>query len=372
MKLAIIGAGPGGLHAALTAARQGHQVDLIEKGQVGEGIVCGECIFDALNILPKPGTGLLHPVKEMLLQAHGTYRLPIGHYRKLWMMDRSTWQQDLARQAAALGVVLSEGRKISPEILKTLQNTYDWIIDASGAPSVTSRLYGFSRDYFPGALIAYQVVVAGDFSALTPAIKTVFLPHLPKEAMPGYAWIFPKGTTRANVGVVCTAREDGRLEVDLKGLLAEVLRQEGLHDRPIEQKGGGLIPGHMLPRLLYDNILLVGDAAGLASPLHGGGIDLACWSGILAVSALNEGEASVNSYRQRLANGLREKWALENLMVKKMRSLSFDDLDALFQAAALPKASIRAKATWRHPDLLYAAWKWLKSKGHPLIPASRK
>jgi flavin-dependent dehydrogenase len=43
MKLAIIGAGPGGLYAALAAAGQGLQVDLWEKGRVGEGIVCGEC-----------------------------------------------------------------------------------------------------------------------------------------------------------------------------------------------------------------------------------------------------------------------------------------------------------------------------------------
>ena len=42
----------------------------------------------------------------------------------------------------------------------------------------------------------------------------------------------------------------------------------------------------MLDRLIYDNILLVGDAAGLTSPLHGGGIDMAVISGEEAAKSI--------------------------------------------------------------------------------------
>ena len=372
MKLAVIGAGPGGLYAALAAARQGHRVDLLERGRVGEGIICGECIFDSLGLLTPPDAGLLHPVEDIVLQARGTYRLSAGRYRKLWMMDRETWQQDLARQAVAMGVTLSERRKVTPGYLKDMQNAYDWIIDASGAPSVTSRLYGFSRDYLPGALIACQAVLSGNFSGLAPAIKAAFLPDLPKETMPGYYWVFPKDHTRANVGVACTAGDDGRMTVDLKGLLTEVLDREGLRGSPVAKKGGGLIPVRILPRLTYDNILLVGDAAGLASPLHGGGIDMACLSGTLAVNALVKGKEGPVLYRQQLLGCLREKLAMEDLMIQKMRTLSFGHLDDLLQAAAQRKASLRTRAALRHPDLLYAAWKWLKQKRRPIIPSDWK
>ena len=75
MKIAIIGAGPGGLYAALAAAKKGMQVELFEKRRVGEGIVCGECIFDSLRIMPRPGLGLLRPVDEILLA--GTQGLSI-------------------------------------------------------------------------------------------------------------------------------------------------------------------------------------------------------------------------------------------------------------------------------------------------------
>lgn len=367
MKIAVIGAGPGGLVAALTAARQGHQVDLLEKGRVGERIVCGECIFDSLDILSMPDKGLLHPVEEIVLQARGTYRLPAGRYRKLWMVDRESWQQDLACQAVAMGVAVSEQRKVRSAHLREMQGSYDWIIDASGAPSVTSRCYGFSRDYLPGALIAYQTVLSGDFSELAPAVKAAFLSGLPKEAMPGYYWVFPKDRVRANIGVVCTADHHGRTTVDLKGLLCEVLDREGLRGCPVVKEGGGLIPVRVLSRLVYDNILLVGDAAGLASPLHGGGIDTACLSGTLAVNALADGKEGPSRYRQQLLNYLQEKLDMEDLMIRKMQTLSFDQLDELFRAAAQKKASLRTKAALRHPDLLYAAWKWLKQKGSPII-----
>ncbi|MCK7515542.1 MAG: NAD(P)/FAD-dependent oxidoreductase [Desulfobacterales bacterium] len=38
MKIAVIGAGPGGLYAALAAARENIQVDLFEKEKSGRGL----------------------------------------------------------------------------------------------------------------------------------------------------------------------------------------------------------------------------------------------------------------------------------------------------------------------------------------------
>ncbi|MBP7342865.1 MAG: FAD-dependent oxidoreductase, partial [Syntrophaceae bacterium] len=166
MKIAVIGAGPGGLYAALAAARKNIAVDLFEKRNVGEGIVCGECLFDSLNVMPRPGEGLVRPVDEILLQGRSAYPFPLSRRRPLWMLDRKTWQRDLARRAADLGVRIHENAAVSGERLKQMRKDYDWILDASGAPSVTSRLYGFAREYFRDCLLAHQVVLEGDFRAL--------------------------------------------------------------------------------------------------------------------------------------------------------------------------------------------------------------
>src|SRR5512133_4070603 len=113
MKIAIIGAGPGGLYAALAAAGRNIRVDLFEKRKVGEGIVCGECIFDSLRIMPRPGRGLLRPVDELVLQGRHSYTFPLSRHRPLWMLDRKTWQQDLARQARDRGVVIHENAGVT-------------------------------------------------------------------------------------------------------------------------------------------------------------------------------------------------------------------------------------------------------------------
>jgi digeranylgeranylglycerophospholipid reductase len=186
LRLAIIGGGPGGLSGAIAAARQGMEVVLFEKGEIGADIVCGECIFDSLGLLEKPAAGLLYKVETILFAAQGVHRLAIGAYRNLWMMDRRSWQRQLATEAANLGVVIRRGEKIAPHNLADIKSNHEWVLDASGAPSVTSRVYGFSREYRQECLLAYQYVLAGDFSHLPRTIKVGFISHIKAEYLPGY------------------------------------------------------------------------------------------------------------------------------------------------------------------------------------------
>ncbi|MDD5170187.1 MAG: NAD(P)/FAD-dependent oxidoreductase, partial [Syntrophales bacterium] len=229
---------------------------------------------------------------------------------------------------------------------------------------------GFAREYCEEYMLAYQVLVHGDFSDLIPRIKVGFFSDMPAEALPGYYWIFPKDDHTANIGVVCTGRGPGGFGMDLKALLKEVLEDEGLFGMSILKKGGGLIPARICSRLLHDNIILVGDAAGLTSALHGGGIDTACLSAILAVEAIVQGRQAVENYGPKLDGYLREKLAMERLLIEKMRTLNFEGFDDLLHAAAVRKPGIRTKVGLRHPDLLYAAWKWLvkKPQGLPQFP----
>jgi len=362
LRLAIIGGGPGGLYGAIAAARQGIEVVLFEKGGIGDHIVCGECIFDSLGLMEKPQAGVLYKVETILFEAKGVHRLAIGDYRNLWMMDRRVWQRQLAARAANLGVAIHTGEKINIHNLLEIKNNYDWVLDATGAPSVTSRGYGFSGEYRQECLLAYQYVLAGDFSHLQQTIKVGFISHVKPEYLPGYYWIFPQDEHTANVGVVYAGGAEREFALDIKDLLHEVMERESLGEAAVLKKGGGLIPARVLTNLVHDNIILVGDAAGLTSPLHGGGIDLACISAVLAVEAIMKGKQGVAAYRDKLLALMKDKIALEKLIIKKMRSLSFGNFDDLLQAAAVRKPWIRTKVGLRHPDLLMAAWRWLRKK----------
>jgi digeranylgeranylglycerophospholipid reductase len=363
MKTAIIGAGPAGLYAALAAAKNDIQVDLFEKKKVGDGIVCGECIFDSLSIMKKPGRGLMHPVDEIVLQGRGCYTFPLGRHRKLWMLDRRTWQQDLAGCAVRRGVTLYEHTKITPARLLQMKKEYDWIIDASGAPSVTSHLNHFSNDYFKEYLLAHQVVLAGDFSALWPRIKIDFLPDMPADYQPAYAWIFPKDTGRANVGVVCTVRGTLKKDtLDLKRLLSQTISNEGLEGAQVLERGSGMAVAGMLQRLVYDNIVLAGDAAGLTSPLHGGGIDMACLSGVMAVNSIVNGNSGVAAYRETLERYTKEKLALEKVTIQKMKTLNFEQFDDLLEGITSKSFFTRFRTALGHREMFYVTLKWFGTK----------
>ncbi|GAB6271413.1 MAG: NAD(P)/FAD-dependent oxidoreductase [Smithellaceae bacterium] len=363
MKLAIIGAGPGGLYAALAAAGKDIQADLFEKRKVGEGIVCGECIFDSLGIMARPGDGLLHPVDELVLKGHREYAFPLSRHRKLWMLDRQTWQRDLARRAKNLGVRIHENIRITRAQLERMQKEYDWILDASGAPSVTSRLYSFTGHYFQEYLLAHQLVLASDFRALWPRIKIVFFPNLPAKYQPAYYWVFPKNAGRANVGVVCTVRGIlNRDRPDIKKLLADALSAEGLTDAVVLERGGGIAASRMLTNLVYGNLILVGDAAGLTSALHGGGIDLACLSGTLAVDAVTGGHEGVAAYQEKLTRYMQDKLALERITIQKMRALNFDQFDDLLCGVTSQSRFTRFKTALCHPDMFYTTLKWFGTK----------
>ena len=107
------------------------------------------------------------------------------------MIDRACWQKGLAKQAISSGVELKENFKVKPQDLKTLKKEYDYIIDASGAPSVTSKANGFNRFYKNNSGKTVQRVVEGDFSHIGYCLKAGLM-----SDFWGYYWIFPKGTDK--------------------------------------------------------------------------------------------------------------------------------------------------------------------------------
>ena len=140
------------------------------------------------------------------------------------MIDRSTWQQGLAKKAQSMGVSIKKNFPVEKNQLPELLDTYEYIIDASGAPSVTSKIHGFVPKYIRNAGLIAQYVIEGDFGFLGKnTIMAGYEPHYI-----GYYWIFPKGKNIANVGVV-------RFNVDKKNMglhlyleLDRILKKEGL------------------------------------------------------------------------------------------------------------------------------------------------
>lgn len=326
MKLAVIGGGPAGLTAARTAAENGLAVTLFERYKIGERINCGEGFFDLLGACGKPEAGVLFPVKELLLKINNLYRID-SRRLNLWMIDRSRWQHYLAEAVRALGVNILEETPVSTGDLALIRRDFNWVIDASGVSAVSLKFRGNNGENRNRCALTLQYKLEGDFSYLQDSIKAVLEPHFH-----GYYWIFPKLAVRrgvANVGI--GVFNPFAQKINLKNELFRVMQQENLHDYTVLERRGGRIPFQRVSPFLRDNILLVGDAAGLASPLHGGGLDMALLSGELAAYSLVQGKPE--TFEQLLREMVERKLAYEEKIFELWERYGISFLEKAVKAA---------------------------------------
>jgi geranylgeranyl reductase family protein len=121
----------------------------------------------------------------------------------------------------------------------------------------------------------------------------------------GYGWVFRKGDF-LNIGL---GREDNhRLTEQVEDFLAFLKRERRVpEDVAGRFKGHAyLLQGHGVRKRIDDGVLLVGDAAGLASPQSGEGIRPAVESGLLAARTIVEADGDYHAdrltpYGRRLA-----------------------------------------------------------------------
>ena len=319
-KIAVIGGGPAGLTAAIEGAKKGLDVDLFDQYKIGDHIRCAEGFFDTMNLLGKPKDGVRFKVDALDFKVKNNYSFETKDEVKLWMIDRQEWQIGLGNEARELGVRIHENSPVSKTQFQELTQQYDWIIDASGAPSVTSKAYGWQGFYKDTSGLTVQYTMHGDFTKYRNKIYAALL-----TKYEGYYWIFPKSDTEANVGlIVFNDTKDNLWDV-----LEEVIHIEELTDYKRSRKLGGICPVVIPEQLVYGNSLLTGDAAGLVSALHGGGIDNACVSGKIAIECIVNNE--VDQYTKKIHQTIGEKLSGEANFAEIAYQISPTVLDTIFK-----------------------------------------
>ncbi|MBP7868007.1 MAG: NAD(P)/FAD-dependent oxidoreductase [Acidobacteria bacterium] len=273
--VAVAGAGPAGLSAALALARGGCPCVLYERGRVGGDIRCAEGVLDFAGVVPDVRPFVRTRVRRAFLTAGGErFVFDLGRRSRFAVIDRADWQRDLARQVRDAGVNLREGAPADPFDLAA---RHRWVVDARGR-SAFPTFRGM-----PGAFgFGLQWTLEGDFTPWRDALDVELV-----SDPPGYFWIFPKGDRVAHAGF-------GRLVTggplaNAWALLEDFLRRRGIDGARKLRKAGGWMPLHPCRPLVEGNVLRVGDAGAFASPLHGGGIDGAWLSGEAAAAAILDG-----------------------------------------------------------------------------------
>ncbi|MCS7286652.1 MAG: geranylgeranyl reductase family protein [Anaerolineae bacterium] len=318
----VIGAGPAGSMAALYAARHGASVLLLEKRQeIGSPVRCAEGISaEALRRFFEPMPSF---VASTITGA--AFYFQDGKTFKLWksfqagegfILERRIFDRFLAEEAARAGAkvlvktpavgLLMDGGRIRGVRVKAAgvekEVEAKVVIAADGVESEAGRWAGINTTLPPKeAISCAQFLLSG--IEVDPSITLYYL--TPEFAPGGYAWVFPKGEGKANVGL---------------GVQANLAREPAINylvrfieSIPALSKGSpvtlitGLVPLRPLETIVGPGIILVGDAAGQVDPLTGGGIPFAMAAGALAgevAARFAQGESPLEEYRERWE----EKW----------------------------------------------------------------
>jgi len=304
--LVVVGAGPGGLYAALEALRRGLSVHVFDKKTVvGTPVKCGEYFpvrKEMERLLPSAGEymDVFDIPKDAIDNTCEKLRVisPTGSEFEFdfeaFVLDRTILEQSMAKEVERLGGTI-ELRKPVDLFVENHTNLVGQnkgegviakvVVAADGFPSKVAKSAGIlTQNYMTpnNVAINYEYLMTNlsvDQSITEMYMGTRFAPG-------GYGWIIPKGNDSANVGIGIrtsySKRNDGTSYLNYF-----------LNDCPLSRsKLHGGKPGPMIADVLpvdgpmrptcAGQIIAVGDAAGMVMPTNGGGIATAMISGRIA------------------------------------------------------------------------------------------
>ncbi|HKE75498.1 MAG TPA: geranylgeranyl reductase family protein [Acidimicrobiales bacterium] len=342
----VVGAGPAGTAAAVTLARAGRAVTLVDRARFPRDKICGDGLTTgALRLLDGLG---LDPARVASWQRVDdvVVRGPSGHEATFPLpRDRGTYAAvarradldaalvDLAREAGVKvldGHACTGAREEAGEVVVTVDGLGDlaapFAVAADGMWSPVRKALGLATPGYRGEWHAFRQYFAGVGPAAARDLIVWFEPDL----LPGYAWSFPLPGGRANVGFgiqrggkVARVQEMAAIWRDL---LERPHVQAALGDgaRPEAPHRAWPIPARVdRATLTGARTLFVGDAAAATDALTGEGIGQALLTGVLAAEAIVEhgptAGAVTAAYRTAARRALVADHRMSLLLIRAVR-----------------------------------------------------
>lgn len=343
--VAVIGAGPAGTAAAITLARAGKHVLLVDKATFprdkccGDGLTTGALrLLDDLGLDPKQIPSW-QPVHDIIVRGPRarqiTFPLPRGRGTFAAIARRSEFDAALLDLARENGVDVRTGQALTGATTHPDHAALDiaelgivdvpWVIGADGMWSPLRRALGQHLDGYRGDWHAFRQYLTG----VSERAQTELMIFFDADLLPGYAWSFPLADGRVNFGfgILRGSRLDGasmsRRWDDLlerrhiRAFIGDAAEPEGQRKAwPIPTR----LPG---PTLSAGRALFVGDAAALGDPMTGEGIGQALASGIGAAEAILAHPDSVRdvdaAYGAWVARQLEPDTRMANLLSRALQ-----------------------------------------------------
>jgi menaquinone-9 beta-reductase len=323
----VVGAGPTGSTAATILAQSGRDVLLLDRQTFPRDKSCGDGIpASAIEILYRLGlrekilAAGFYPVHRLSLYSPNGHHLstnlitgPSGSYS--YIIPRFHFDNLIQQHAVDCGAEFQQAQVTEP------------IVENEQVVGVRARVDGAIRELRSRVVIAADGVTSVIVRALSGkqhqdhhravALRAYIedleeMPHeveffLYRDILPGYAWIFPIGEGRANIGLGMRLDQFRRRKQSLEEMLRAFLEMPTIKKR---LKQGGKIRDLLTWQLnfgsqeklqhTFNGAILAGDAAGFINPLTGGGIHNGLISARLAAEIAHEALAKGDVSRAAL------------------------------------------------------------------------
>ncbi|MEO5935978.1 MAG: FAD-dependent oxidoreductase [Terriglobales bacterium] len=304
--IAVIGGGPAGTAAAITAARGGRRVLLLDRDTFPRAKVCGEFVSaESLALLGRLlGEG--HPLlTETAAIAAGRLFLggSITHTHiepSARSIPRYALDYALGQAAAAAGVSVHPGEAVA-EVRGDRPFT---VVTASGEYEARALINASGR--WSGVLRALQaptgpkwIGIKAHYAAESHA-RTVDLYFFKR----GYCGVQP--VSEGVLNVCAMVRSDVATSLEEVMERHPALQMRSFEWRPVTETVVTAPLLHEPPTPLTGQVLNVGDAAGFIDPFLGDGISLALQTGARAARALSpfvQGTSSLTQAAKEYAEG---------------------------------------------------------------------
>ncbi|MEM2994943.1 MAG: NAD(P)/FAD-dependent oxidoreductase [Candidatus Bathyarchaeia archaeon] len=318
----VVGAGTGGCLAAKTLAEAGLKVCLVERKpseEIGEKI-CG----DALGEHHLKNVGLEKPQGGEFEKRIGGIKIyspdletvfTVEHEDFVgYTLNRRLFGQWLLKKALDKGAVLLDSTQCLEPIVekgfvtgvfaKNIKNGENIRLDASVVVDA-SGFVAVIRRKLPKEMGIENTIANEDVEACYREIRQIKREnadaeyceiYLNQKVTPGgYTWIFPKGEGKVNVGLGVCMR--GEFPNPKSQLYSYVLTKPLFEGSRLLDGGAWYDPTRKpLSNMVGNGVAIIGDAACLVNPIHGGGIGPSMLSGYLVgktiVEALEKGDVS--------------------------------------------------------------------------------
>ena len=373
----VVGGGPAGSIVAGHLARLGHTVLVLEDHHcIGRPMQCGGLISPRIRELVEFPVHVMNSMKGAMVHApNGGTLILLGGDERAVVIDRTRFDEDAASWAAGQGADIRLASRVTRIVfhhggatIRTADGSSfrsRLVIGADGPSSVTARAASLPpiREFVSG----FEIEAVGE-----PVDESMVEVYTGRKAGEGFfSWVIPVGDGRLRIGTgmgirmsplhppaeqpagpgsgggtgSSSVRRPDRLtaQATLHHLMNRSAHAERFSGVQPLSMHGGTIPMGMRDRMYSDGVMVIGDAAGLAKPVSGGGVITGIISARIAAGVANECLASgqfsrrhTAMYQKRLmgelGRELKRAWALR----KAFMNLDDPKIDRLLMRLSRP------------------------------------